>query len=81
MHGNAVILVLHEPDQGTLELVELRIAVTAHPHVRGAVVEAVERIIRGGVDPGRPPGKSPDINDRIRRSVWHIPSRFTRTAA
>jgi hypothetical protein len=50
VHGDAVVLVLHEPDQESLELVELRIAVTAHAHVGGAVVESVKRVIGGGVE-------------------------------
>jgi hypothetical protein len=60
-----LVLVLdHQPQHRSLELIKSRLAGSAHPHVGCAPVEAVKRIVDLRIDPGGGPGIPADVNNR-----------------
>ena len=64
INQDLVLLIEQQTEQRALELIEGRLPVTAHPHMGGAFVEPVERIVDHLVDPGGIAGEPPDIDDR-----------------
>jgi hypothetical protein len=69
-----VLLVEVEPQQGALELVEDRLAIAAHPDMGRALVEPVEGIGDGLVDPRGVAREPSDVHDRQFSTI----STFTR---
>jgi hypothetical protein len=66
-----VLLVPHQPDQGALELIESWITVTGHADMRGAVIEAIERVVDLSIYPGGRPGVAANVYDW---QFFHFPS-------
>jgi hypothetical protein len=58
-----VALVAHQPQQGTLELIEAWNSASVGTHMGGAVVEPVERIVDLLVDTASRPRESTHVDD------------------
>src|SRR5918996_203307 len=64
-----VVLVIDQPEQWALELVEAGVAISIRPHMCRAIVEPVERIVPLLVNSARPAGVTPHVDDR--QHGWH----------
>ena len=64
LHEQLIVVIDHQPQHRALELIEGWLTGSAHPHVGGTPVEAVERIVDLCVDAGGGPGIPPDVDDR-----------------
>jgi hypothetical protein len=64
LHEQLILVIDHQPQHRALELIEGWLTGSAHPHVGGTPVEAVERIVDLCVDAGGGPGIPPDVDNR-----------------
>jgi hypothetical protein len=63
MDEQLVLVVDHQPQHWSLELIESWLAGSIYPHVGRAPVEAVKRIVDLRIDPGGGTCISPDVNN------------------
>jgi hypothetical protein len=72
-----VLLVEVEPQQGALELVEDRLSIAAHPDMGRALVEPVEGIGDGLVDPRGVAREPTDVHDGSFSTISNLHTRAT----